>query len=48
MALGATRTDVVGMMLRKGLNPVLIGVVIGASLALAFSRFLSSQLSPFV
>lgn len=44
MALGATRADVVGMMLRKGLSPVLIGLVIGVALALALSRFLSSQL----
>jgi predicted permease len=44
MALGATRADVVGMMLRKGLTPVLIGLAIGVALALALSRFLSSQL----
>lgn len=44
MALGATRADVVGMMLRKGLSPVLIGLLIGVALALALSRLLSSQL----
>jgi putative ABC transport system permease protein len=44
MALGATRADVMGMMLRKGLSPVLIGLLIGVALALALSRFLSSQL----
>jgi len=44
MALGATRGDVVGMMLRKGLTPVLIGLAIGVALALALSRFLTSQL----
>jgi predicted permease len=44
MALGATRADVVGMMLRKGLSPVLIGLLIGVALALALSGFLSSQL----
>jgi putative ABC transport system permease protein len=44
MALGATRADVVGMMLRKGLSPVLIGLMIGVALALVLSRFLSSQL----
>ena len=44
MALGATRADVVGMMLRKALSPVLIGLGIGVALALALSHFLSSQL----
>jgi predicted lysophospholipase L1 biosynthesis ABC-type transport system permease subunit len=44
MALGATRGDVVGMMLRQGLTPVLAGLAIGIALALALSRFLSSQL----
>ncbi len=44
MALGATRGDVVGMMLRKGLTPVLIGLAIGVALALALGGFLSSQL----
>jgi putative ABC transport system permease protein len=44
MALGATRADVVGMMLRKGLSPVLIGLVIGVALTLVLSRLLSSQL----
>src|SRR5262249_45897882 len=44
MALGATRGEVVGMMLRKSLNPVLIGLVIGVALALVLSGLLSSQL----
>ena len=44
MALGATRDDVLGMMLRKGLTPVLIGVLIGVTFALSLSRFLSSLL----
>jgi putative ABC transport system permease protein len=44
MALGATRAEVVGMMLRKSLSPVLIGLLIGVALALALSGFLSSQL----
>jgi predicted permease len=44
MALGATRADVVVMMLRKGLSPVLVGLSIGVALALSLSRFLSSQL----
>jgi ABC-type antimicrobial peptide transport system permease subunit len=44
MAMGATSTDVVAMMLRKGLTPVLIGLLIGLVLALTLTRFLSSQL----
>ena len=44
MALGATRTDVTTMMLRKGLGPVLMGLLIGLALALPLTRFLSSEL----
>lgn len=44
MALGATRGNVVAMMLRKGLSPVLIGLLIGVVLAPALGGLLSSQL----
>lgn len=44
IALGASATDVLLMMLRKALSPVLAGLVIGIALALPLSRFLSSQL----
>jgi putative ABC transport system permease protein len=44
MAMGATGTDVVRMMLRKGLAPVLAGQLIGLGVALGFTRFLASQL----
>jgi ABC-type antimicrobial peptide transport system permease subunit len=44
MAMGASSADVVAIMLRKGLAPVLIGLLIGLVLALTLTRFLSSQL----
>lgn len=44
MALGATRGDVVAMMLRSGLRPVLAGLLVGLALAFASSRLLTSQL----
>jgi putative ABC transport system permease protein len=44
IALGATRADVMLMMLRKALRPVIIGLSIGLVLAFALSRFLESEL----
>jgi predicted permease len=50
MALGADRNDVLALMLRKGLLPVLIGVCVGLAGAVAVARVLQSllyQLSPW-
>jgi putative ABC transport system permease protein len=44
MALGAERSDVLKMIIRKGLSPALVGIVIGVAGALALARFLSSML----
>ena len=44
MALGAKRSDVLGMVVRHGLKLALIGVVIGIVGALVLARFLSSLL----
>jgi putative ABC transport system permease protein len=44
MALGAKRSDVLGMVVRQGLKLALIGVVIGVVGALVLTRFLSSLL----
>jgi putative ABC transport system permease protein len=44
VALGAARRDVVRLMLRRGLTPVVIGVVIGVPAALASARMLRSLL----
>jgi predicted permease len=44
MALGATRADVMLMMLHKALRPVIIGLSIGLLLAFELSRFLASEL----
>jgi predicted permease len=49
MALGAQRGDVLGMVLRQGMMPVLAGLVAGAAAALAIGRYLESllfQVSP--
>jgi predicted permease len=43
MALGATSPDVLRMILRQGLFPVMIGIVSGAAVALALSRLIASQ-----
>lgn len=54
VALGASETRVVGMVLRRSLMMTVLGVVIGLALALALSRMLSSflyqvdALDPFV
>jgi len=50
VALGATRKDVLALVLRRGLVPVLVGVAIGLAGTIATSRALSSllfQLSPW-
>jgi predicted permease len=44
MALGATRADVMTMVLRQAAQPVLIGVVFGLAASLAATRLLSEQL----
>ncbi len=44
MALGAQKSDVLGMVVRQGLKLALIGVVIGIGGALVLTRFLSSLL----
>jgi predicted permease len=44
MALGAQRRDLVGMILRESLAPVLIGLLIGTGAALAFARLTASML----
>jgi putative ABC transport system permease protein len=44
MALGAESRDILGLMIRQGLKLTLIGVGVGATLALALSRLLSRLL----
>ena len=44
MALGAQKRDVVNMVVRQGLNLLLVGLVIGLAGALALTRFLVSVL----
>ena len=44
MALGATARDVVGLILRRTMRPVVIGAVIGVGAAVAVSGILSSML----
>jgi predicted permease len=44
VALGAGRKDVLSLVLRQGLNLVLIGALIGLALAFATTRFMSSML----
>ncbi|HEY7545022.1 MAG TPA: FtsX-like permease family protein, partial [Blastocatellia bacterium] len=44
MALGATRADVLNLVLKQGLILTLIGVGVGIAAALALTRFLSSML----
>ncbi len=49
MALGAQRSDVLGMVLRQGMTPVLAGLAAGALSAVALGRYLESllfQVSP--
>ena len=42
MALGAQRLDVIGLIVRQGMGPTLIGLAIGIAGSLAFGRALSS------
>jgi len=44
MALGAQRRDVSGLVIRQGMTPVLIGIVIGLSSAFFLTRWMSSLL----
>ena len=44
MALGAQRRDVSGLVIRQGMTPVLIGIVIGLSAAFFLTRWMSSLL----
>ena len=44
MALGAQRRDVLGMVLRQGMMPVLAGMAAGALSAVAIGRYLESLL----
>jgi predicted permease len=44
MALGATRRDVVSLILQESLAPVLVGAAVGVALALASTRVVQSQL----
>jgi putative ABC transport system permease protein len=44
MALGAKPSGVVGMVLRSGMTPALIGLAVGASAAIGLTRFIATQL----
>ncbi|MEP7367717.1 MAG: FtsX-like permease family protein, partial [Acidobacteriota bacterium] len=44
MALGAARGDVMWLAVRQGLAPVVVGIVVGVGLALAFTRWMSTML----
>ena len=44
LALGATAHDVVGMVLRKGLAVVLVGIMLGLGISFSVSRILVAQL----
>jgi putative ABC transport system permease protein len=44
MALGAQTRDVVRLIMRQGMTPVLFGLVVGLAAALALGRLISSQL----
>jgi putative ABC transport system permease protein len=44
MALGAQTTDVLGLVVRQGMNPVLIGLVIGLAGTFVVGRLLATQL----
>jgi putative ABC transport system permease protein len=44
MALGAEGTDVLGMVVRSGLQVVAVGIAIGIAMSLAFARMIGTQL----
>ncbi len=44
MALGAQTQDVLRLVVRQGMNPVMIGLVIGLAATLALGRLLTAQL----
>jgi len=44
MALGAQREQVIGLMLRKGITMVVVGLVVGLGIAVGMTRYLESLL----
>jgi predicted permease len=44
MALGAQTTDVLGLVVRQGMNPVLIGLLLGLAATFAVGRLITAQL----
>ena len=44
MALGASERSVMRLVLRQGMRPVILGLVVGLAGALALSRFMTSLL----
>jgi putative ABC transport system permease protein len=44
MALGATTTDVLGLVVRQGMTPALLGVLVGVAAALGATRLMGSLL----
>lgn len=44
MALGASSRSLIGMVMRQGLTPVLVGLLVGAAAAVALGRMLASLL----
>jgi putative ABC transport system permease protein len=47
MAIGASATDIAGMVLRGGLSLVLLGLVIGLGGAYSAARYLASEMREF-